>query len=220
MTGWTAEVGPLGALAPEARRRLDAFAVNRVPKGSVLFQPGDAVQGYVIVLEGRIAVHLVGATGRDILLYDVTPGKSCIQSTLGLLGGEDYSAEAVAQTDARIVLLPKEAFLDLLGNSPEFRAMVFAAFAERMQSLMQVLERVAFQKVEARLAAYILAQADATGQVSMTQQDLARAIGSAREVVSRRLDAMARGGLVAVERGKLKVLDAGALKRMSESMSV
>ena len=212
---WTGAVAALSGLAPESRRRLDALGPMEVPAGTVLFRPGDAVRGYVIVLEGRIGVHLIGPTGRDILLYDVVPGKSCIQSTLGLLGGEDYTAEAVAELPTRLVLLPRATFLDLLGSDPAFRALVFAAFAERMQSMMQLLEKVAFQRVEARLAAWLLSRAE-HGAVQATQQDIARGSGSAREVVSPRLDALARQGAIAQARGRVEILDGDALRRIAE----
>jgi CRP/FNR family transcriptional regulator, anaerobic regulatory protein len=161
-------------------------------------------------------VHLIGPTGRDILLYDVVPGKSCIQSTLGLLGGNDYSAEAVAERPSRLVLLPRGAFLDLLGSDAAFRTLVFSAFAERMQSMMHLLEKVAFQRVEARLAAWLLSRAEG-GPIAATQQDIASGIGSAREVVSRRLDALAKQGWIAQERGRVTVLDADALRRLADA---
>jgi CRP/FNR family transcriptional regulator, anaerobic regulatory protein len=212
---WTGAVAALSDLAPDSRRRLDALAPMDVPPGTVLFRPGDAVKGYVIVLEGRIGVHLIGPTGRDILLYDVVPGKSCIQSTLGLLGGEDYTAEAVADRPTRLVLLPRATFLDLLGADPAFRSLVFAAFAERMQSMMHLLEKVAFQRVEARLAAWLLSRAE-DGVVAATQADIASAIGSAREVVSRRLDALARQGAIAQTRGRVEIRDEGTLRRIAD----
>jgi CRP/FNR family transcriptional regulator len=212
---WTGAVPALSGLAPDSRRRLDALAPMEVPPGTVLFRPGDAVKGYVIVLEGRIGVHLIGPTGRDILLYDVVPGKSCIQSTLGLLGGEDYTAEAVADRPTRLVLLPRATFLDLLGADPAFRSIVFAAFAERMQSMMHLLEKVAFQRVESRLAAWLLSHAE-NGVVEATQQDIASAIGSAREVVSRRLDALARQGAIVQARGRVEIRDEGALRRIAD----
>jgi CRP/FNR family transcriptional regulator len=216
---WTGSVPALAGLAPESARRLDALAPMEVPAGTVLFRPGDAVKGYVIVLEGRIGVHLIGPTGRDILLYDVVPGKSCIQSTLGLLGGEDYTAEAVADRPTRLVLLPRATFLDLLGTDPAFRTLVFAAFAERMQSMMHLLEKVAFQRVEARLAAWLLSRAEG-GTVTATQADIASGIGSAREVVSRRLDALARQGAIAQSRGRVEILDAGALRRIADEAAL
>jgi CRP/FNR family transcriptional regulator len=216
---WTGSVPALAGLAPESARRLDALAPMEVPAGTVLFRPGDAVKGYVIVLEGRIGVHLIGPTGRDILLYDVVPGKSCIQSTLGLLGGEDYTAEAVADRPTRLVLLPRATFLDLLGTDAAFRTLVFAAFAERMQSMMHLLEKVAFQRVEARLAAWLLSRAEG-GTVSATQADIASGIGSAREVVSRRLDALARQGAIAQSRGRVEILDAGLLRRLADEAAL
>jgi CRP/FNR family transcriptional regulator, anaerobic regulatory protein len=213
---WTPRVPALSGLAPESVRRLETLMPMDVPAGAVLFRPGEAVKGYVIVLEGRIGVHLIGPTGRDILLYDVVPGKSCIQSTLGLLGGNDYSAEAVAERPSRLVLLPRGAFLDLLGSDAAFRTLVFSAFAERMQSMMHLLEKVAFQRVEARLAAWLLSRSEG-GPIAATQQDIASGIGSAREVVSRRLDALAKQGWIAQERGRVTVLDADALRRLADA---
>jgi CRP/FNR family transcriptional regulator len=212
---WLAGVPALRGLGAEAGRRLEALEPMDVPAGTVLFRPGEAVKGYVIVLDGRIGVHLIGPTGRDILLYDVAPGKSCIQSTLGLLGGDDYTAEAVAERPTRLVLLPRATFLDLLGVDAAFRGLVFAAFAERMQSMMHLLEKVAFQKVESRLAAWLLSRAE-DGTVQATQQDIASGIGSAREVVSRRLDALARRGAIAQARGRVDILDAEILRRLAD----
>ncbi len=213
---WADDTPALAGLDKATLDRLGRLVPMEAPKGTVLFQPGDAVKGYVIVLAGRIGVHLIGPTGREILLYDVEPGQSCIQSTLGLLGEEDYSAEAVAETDVTAVLLPRALFLDLIDSAPAFRRLVFAAFADRMQKVMHILEHVAFLKVEARLAQHLLARADAKGLVTATQADLARAIGSAREVISRRLDALARRGLIRNERGWIEIRDRATLERIAE----
>jgi CRP/FNR family transcriptional regulator len=187
-----------------------------VPVGTVLFSPGDAVKGYVIVLNGRVSVSLTGVTGREMLLYAVTPGQSCIQSTLGLMGGEDYTAEAVTDEDSRVVLMPKALFLQLLDDSPSFRTLVFAAFADRMQTMMHLLEKIAFQRVECRLAAHLLDRAAPSGQLTGTHQELATAVGSAREVISRRLDAWSRRGWVKTTRGKVQIIDMDALKSLSD----
>ena len=217
---WTDEAPDLAALDAPARARLERITPMLAPAGTVLFRPGQAVTGYVIVLKGKIGVHLVGPTGRDILLYRVERGQSCIQSTLGLMGGEDYSAEAVVEQDTRLVLMPRTEFLHLIDNSAGFRRMVFAAFAERMQTMMHVLERVAFQRVEARLAAHLLAQADDEGRVRATQQELATAIGSAREVISRRLDVLAKRGWIAHERGETRILTPEPLRQLAEQNAV
>jgi len=211
---WTADARELAALEAPARAVLERLSPMAVPEAAVLFSPGEAVKGYVIVLEGQVGVNLIGPNGRDLLLYEVAPGQSCIQSTLGLLGGDDYSAEATATRPTRLVLLPRPVFLELLDSSPAFRKVVFAAFAERMQAMMQLIETMSFMRVEARLATLILDRVDETGALEMTQAEIARAIGTAREVVSRRLDALARKGVLRVERGRLSIRDRAALERL------
>jgi len=214
--GWVETAPDLATLDAITARKLNALVPMEVPADTVLFSPGDAVKGYVIVLQGRVSVSLTGASGREMLLYAVTPGQSCIQSTLGLMGGEDYTAEAITDVGSRVVLLPKPLFLQLLDDSPSFRALVFAAFAGRMQTMMQLLEKVAFQRVECRLAAYMLERASPSGHLTATQQELATAVGSAREVISRRLDAWSRRGWVKTMRGKVEIIDPDALKSIAD----
>ncbi len=199
-----------------ARSRLGRLSPHSLPDNHVLFRPGDAVQGYVIVLDGQVDVGLSGVNGREMLLYSVTPGQSCIQSTLGLLGGEDYSAEARTRGPTRLVLLPKPVFLELLNQSDSFRAVVMRAFSDRMQMLMHLLEKVTFQRAEHRLAARLL-ELDQGSEIMITQGDLAREIGTAREVVSRRLEAWAKRGWVETGRGRLRVLDRAALENFAEN---
>ncbi len=211
---WTATSPALSGLDPQARAVLAALPVTDLPRGHVLFHPGEAARGFVIVLQGRIEVFLTGPSGREILLYAVEPGGSCIQTTLGLLGGEDYSGEAISASDCRLVLIPKARFLSLMDQSAGFRSFVFHAFAQRMQDMMHLLERVAFQRIEARLATLLLDRAG-DGLVTATHQDLAVAIGTAREVVSRRLDQFQRQGWVTTERGMVRLTDLPALRQLA-----
>lgn len=217
MNGWTPDAAGLEALETAARTRLDALPTMHLNRGTPLFYPGDSAKGFVVVLEGRVEVFLTGPTGRDILLYAVEPGGSCVQTTLGLLGGEAYSGEAVAATDCRIVLIPKPDFLTLMDGSAAFRRFVFTAFAVRMQGMLHVLERVAFQRIESRLAQALLDRANGD-LVQSTHQELATAIGSAREVVSRRLEAFGKSGWVTTERGAVRIADAPALRRLAAAV--
>ena len=217
MSDWTRDAH-LPDLTQDSLRRLRALAPAQVPRGTALFHPGDAVRGFVVVLSGRVDVFLTGPNGRDILLYAVEPGQSCVQSTLGLLGGEAYSGEAVTRVETSLVLIPRDLFLDLIQVDPGFRGFVFQAFAARMQSMMHLLEWVAFTRIEARLAQVLLDRAEA-GRVAATHAELAVMIGSAREVISRRLDALARRGLVRLERGAVILLDQETLRQIAQSDS-
>lgn len=209
--GWA---GAALGLAPDEAARLDALPVQTLPRGARLFAPGETAQGFAVVLSGRIEVSLTGPTGREILLYAVEPGQSCIQSTLGLLGDEPYSGEAVTVSETRLVLIPVPLFHSLMARSDAFRGFVFRALAMRMNDMTQLLERVAFTRVEARLAQALLDLAEG-GAVEATHAELAARIGSAREVVSRRLEALAKRGLLTTDRGRVELLNRPALARLA-----
>jgi CRP/FNR family transcriptional regulator, anaerobic regulatory protein len=202
-------------LSPESKAALAALPTRNVPRGTVLFRPGDVAQGFVVVLSGRIEVRLTATSGREILLYAVEPGESCVQTTLGLMGNEPYSGEAVTATEARVALIPRPLFLRLLDDDDGFRRFVMNAFGQRMAELTHLLEQVAFGRVEVRLAEALVDLATA-GVVEATQAELAARIGTAREVVSRRLEAFERNGWVSVERGHVRLRNEGELRRLSE----
>ncbi|MCB1517534.1 MAG: Crp/Fnr family transcriptional regulator [Hyphomicrobiaceae bacterium] len=212
---WILTATGLTSLEPAAQKELAGLNPVVVPKGHVLFRPGDRPQGFVLVLSGRIDVHLVGPAGRDLLLYSVQPGETCVQTTLGILGEQDYSGEAVTETDVSAVIVPRERFFGLMEHSPKFRQFVFHAFAQRMQGVTSLLEQVAFVRIETRLAAAILDLMDENGVVSETHQALATRIGTSREVVSRRLDAFKQRGIVDLNRGEVSVTDRAALVSMA-----
>lgn len=199
-------------LAPDSLARLAALPAHDLSKGTVLFRQGDAAEGFVVLLDGRIEVYLTGPSGREILLYAVEPGQSCVQTTLGLMGDDPYAGEAMTATDVRAVIIPKPLFLGLMDRDAGFRAFVMRAFGQRMQDVTRLLERVAFGRVEARLAEALLALAE-DGVVHATQAELAARIGSAREVVTRRLDAFVKAGWVQTDRGSVQITDAGALRQ-------
>jgi len=217
MVGWADQASFLADIDDEARRALEALKPMHVPARATLFRPGDAAQSFVILLSGRIGVYLTGRNGRELLLYSVTPGETCVQTTLGVLGGAPYTGEAVAESDLVAVMVPPAVLERLMASSPAFRAFVFKAFADRLGDLMFVLEQVAFVKVEQRLALALIERMDAAGQVEVTHQELSVIIGTAREVVSGRLEALVSKGVLTSERGQIHILDRGELTRMAKA---
>jgi CRP/FNR family transcriptional regulator, anaerobic regulatory protein len=210
---WTV---PFALRTPAFAQRLAALPHHHMPAGSILFHPGHPAQDFIVVLTGRIEVYLIGPSGREILLYSVEPGESCVQSTLGLLGDEPFTGEAVAATPLELVTIPKALFLAMMDGDAGFRAFVLQAFAQRMTDITRLLERVAFGRIESRLAATLIELADGT-VVHITHADLAARIGTAREVISRRLESMARLGLVSTDRSLVQLRDLPALRRLAEN---
>lgn len=202
-------------LSPSSQAFLARLLPRHIPRGTILFRPGDAAQGFVVVLSGRIEVRLTATSGREILLYAVEPGESCVQTTLGLMGDELYSGEATTATEAEVVVIPRPVFLRLIDEDDGFRRFVMRAFGQRMAELTHLLEQVAFGRIEVRLATALLDLAEGD-VVDATQAELAARIGSAREVVSRRLEAFERHGWVAVERGHVRLRDLSELQRLAD----
>ncbi len=119
---------------------------------------------------------------------------------------ESYSAEGIAESDVSLVMIPLGMFDTLLGQSRAFRSFVFSRFGDRLAEMTHVLETIAFVRIDARLAAALLARREA-GVIETTHQDLADEIGSAREVVSRQLHSFAGQGLIEVRRGAIEIRD-------------
>lgn len=204
---------PLG-FDPATVAQLSRFAPHDFAPGTTLFHPGDGASAFVVVLEGRVEVTLTGQNGREILLYVVEPGESCVQTTLGLLGDEAYSGAATVTAATRLVLIPKPAFLAMMDDDPAFRRYVMRAFGRRMADLTRLLEQVAFARIDVRLASALLDLLD-QGQVTATQAELAARIGSAREVVTRQLHAFAQAGIIRTERGHVDILDPARLRQLA-----
>jgi CRP/FNR family transcriptional regulator, anaerobic regulatory protein len=206
---WISQLGNLNAAT---RAELSSLHRRTLPRGIDLFAPGDRAQGYPVLLSGRVEVFLTGPNGREILLYAVEPGQSCVQTTLGLLGDEAYTGAAATVVECETVVIPKAMFLRLMDADAAFRGYVLRSFGQRMADLTRLLESVAFGRVDARLATVLLDLADGH-VVRATQSEIAARIGSAREVVSRKLDAFAKSGWVTTERGEVHLRDPDALRR-------
>lgn len=198
---------PLGVV----QRIRDSVHTMTIPSGTVVFDERQPCRGFPFVLEGAIRVAKCSGSGRELPLYRVLAGESCIITSSCLLGHADYNARGVAEGATTLALLPRPLFDEMLGE-PAFRDFVFALFSERMAELMQLVEEVAFRKLDQRLAALLLGKGRL---VHATHQQLADELGSVREMVSRLLKGFAEQGLVRLGREQVEVLDAAGLRKMA-----
>ncbi len=192
-------------------RELDA------PAGHVLFRDGDDCKGYVMVITGSVRVQKMDAQGREIVLYRVEAGQTCMLTTACLLGGKAYPAEGIAEENTRLALLSANSFTQLM-ETAVFRRFVMAAIGSRIADLMLLVEDVAFGRMDVRLARLLLCRSEA-GQknIAATHQDLAIELGTAREVISRIIKDFERRGWVHLARGEVGVTDAESLQSLAAS---
>jgi len=192
---------------------LNSAAVMSLSAGDMVFDEDQACQGFPLLLSGSVRVIKASPNGRELQLYRVRPGESCILTSSCLLGGDHYHARGIVEQDAELVLLPAAAFRMLISSSEPFRNYVFDLFSGRITDLMQLVTAVAFQKTDQRLAALLAGKAS---PIRATHQALADELGSVREIVSRLLKNFAEQGWVKLGREQIEVLDPNALKQYAE----
>ena len=182
----------------------------QVPAGTLLFSENDACQGFPLVLQGEIQVSRRSMDGRSLELYRVLPGELCLVSAACLFRTRPLSAQGITTKDTRLLLITPELFLRWL-EAPAFRHEVLGLFAERMADLTGLIEAIAFQRLDSRLAGTLLGHGP---QVRTTHQALADELGTVREIVSRLLRRFERDGWVVLGRERVEVADAAALQQM------
>jgi len=214
---WINRFEGLAQLPGDIRQELSSSSkVVHITAGTTVFGPGQVPDSLLLLLEGTVRVIQTSEGGREIVLYRVEAGQSCVLTTACLLAHEAYSAEGVAETDACAATIPRTVFDALISRSPSFRDFVLAAYSKRITDLFRVIDDVAFGKIDMRLADRLLTLSDETGVLKLTHQDLATELGTAREVVSRQLSEFQRRGWLRLARGQIEVVDAAALSRLAK----
>jgi CRP/FNR family transcriptional regulator len=198
-----------GMPAAELDRILDASSIRTVKTGASVFSSGSPCSGFPMLLSGSVRVTRINPQGREVQLYRVKPGESCIMSTGCLLGDIEYGATGIAESEVRLVVLPPTLFNQLMANNVAFRHYVFALFSERLAGMMELVEAVTFQRLDRRLAALLLERGEV---VHASQQKLADDIGTVREMVGRVLRNFEDRGLVALGREQVRVVNPEGLR--------
>ena len=186
----------------------------RFKAGERIFAPGDLPGSWIAIERGRVRVSLLSPTGREVTLYRIGAGETCLLTTSSLIGDEPLPAEGFAETDVEARIVPKATFDRLIAEDPVFRRDVLRNYANRVAELVVTMQDVLFRAVPERLARTLLAR-ESRGVVEATHQAIAGELGSAREVVSRMLQRFEREGLIAIERGRIVIRDSEALRRIA-----
>ncbi|MDD4929910.1 MAG: Crp/Fnr family transcriptional regulator [Gallionella sp.] len=184
----------------------------KIPSGTVMFDEHQSCQGFPLLLSGSLRVVKSAANGRELQLYRVMTGESCILTSSCLLGDTCYQARGIVEESVEMVLFPAAVFHSMLGKYAPFRHFVFQLFTERLTDLMELVSAVAFQKLDQRLAALL---AGKSSPLHTTHQAIADELGSAREIVSRLLKGFAEQGWVRLGREQITVTDPAALKKFA-----
>lgn len=212
--GWLNAFPELLGLDEAARSKLKQSArIVEAPVGTIGYREADPCNAYVMRLAGRSRVYKISESGREILLYRVAAGETCVLTTTCLLGRSRYPASTVVEEPIRDVVVPAATFHQLMVESEVFRRFVLGNYGDLISDLIVLVDEVAFRNIASRLAGLLLRSE--SGVVNATHQQLADELGSAREVVSRQLKEFERNGWIRLQRGSVQVLDRAALQELA-----
>lgn len=197
---------------------MESSTLAEIAMGQQVFACGAQCENYLLLLKGSVKVQLLSENGREMLLYQVFPGDSCVLTTSCLLSGDCYPAEAFTEQDVCAFVIPSHAFYRCVEQSAFFREFVFKNFATRLSNVIGRIDDVVFSKIDWRLAQELL---KADGKViKITHQELATQLGSVREVISRHLKRFEENGWISLNRGTISINDSAALKKMTKNAVV
>lgn len=215
---WRENFPGLAGLSDEVSVLLDRRAKSvSVKQGTQIFGPGNPAENLLLLVSGTVRVQQLSEAGREIVLYRVRAGESCVLTAACLLAFEDYSAEGIAETDIEAILIPRDTFDELMAASKEFRAFVFEAYSKRITDLFLTIEEIAFKRMDIRVAQKLLELQDTKSVLHVTHQQLAVELGTAREVISRQLKEFERRGWLSLSRGEIDLRDVPAITRLAKS---
>lgn len=198
---------------------------RRFTGGQVIFQKGDPGTSMMAVLSGRVRISAYSEDGREIILNMVEPGQ--LFGEIALLDGKERSADATAMGKTELLILDRREFLPFLEHNPKIAVQLIEVLCDRVRRTSEMVESIAFLDFGARLARLLLQMAKNYGKeiesgllidLRISQADLGNLIASTRESVNRQLSAWTQEGVIAVDQGKITLLDQDALEAMAQSV--
>ena len=198
----------LGRVWPDGGMGSGLTAAQEVPAGTVLFSENEPCRGFPLVLDGEVRVSRRSADGRSLELYRVGPGELCLVSSACLFRAQPMTAQGVAARPTTLVLVPPARFDAWLAD-PGFRSFVMGLLAERLADLTALVDAIAFQRLDQRLASALLGHGP---ELHLTHQALADSLGTVREMVTRLLRRFEREGWIELGRERIRIRDSAALR--------
>jgi len=206
----------------EADMVRNAGYVRSFARGEVLRSPCEECLGMLYLLSGSLRVYIVSDEGREITLFSLGVGETCVISASCVLSQITFQTVITATADCQVVVIPSPIFKELIDGNINVRCMAYEILARRASSIVWVFQQILFLHLDQRIAAYLVNQVERTGSITIegTQEHIAQEVNSAREAVTRQLTRFADEGLVEVQRGRVIILNLPALKNLSRYLSL
>jgi len=186
--------------------------IKTIPKGQQIAYEGMNSEWFFVVLSGDIRVYKMSESGKEITLFNIKNDESCILTIFSILSQQKYPAFASTQSDITALMIPAALFKRLADEHSSLRDHIFLSLSSRLTDILNTFDEVIFQRMDSRIAKFILAKcANAGDTLMMTHEQLSLELGTNRVVVSRILEAFAEEGSVTLSRGCITLQDRNEL---------
>ncbi|HLW63045.1 MAG TPA: Crp/Fnr family transcriptional regulator [Flavobacterium sp.] len=195
--------------SPELVEKLHQNSIRKeYEAGSVILNENASIRSIPIVVKGTLKVIRTEEDGREILLYYIKAGESCIMSFLGGMHNEISKVKAEVEEDAEILFLPMDKVSLFIKEYPQWLDYIFRLYHKRFEELLEIVNAIAFKKVDERLLTLLYKKQELTGNktLTITHEQLANELGTARVVVSRLLKQLEEIGKVKLGRNKITLV--------------
>ena len=189
---------------------------KRFNKNQIISSNSTACLGIIFILIGEIRISLISDEGREITLYRAHAGEFCVSTASCVIHQLTFETIVTAEEDTTVLVIPSSITSRLMESNVHVRAFVFERETERYSQTIWAIQQMLFKKFDQRLAAYFIDAYQSTGkpEIKKTQEEIARDVNSAREVVARMLKDFAAKGFVEIRRGKIVLKNAEGLKKL------
>ncbi|MBN2657426.1 MAG: Crp/Fnr family transcriptional regulator [Spirochaetales bacterium] len=197
----------------DTARLISSVKAVSIEEGDILVNQGDSCLYLPIVLRGSIKVTKVSQNAREVVLYYINTGGSCILSALGILNSSTFPANALCDRKANVLLIPSSIIREFVHKYEGWRNFVFKLYNSRFNHLLCFIDEILFSKLDVRLVRHLLTLSGSDSIIRKTHQQLAEELGSTREVISRILKDMEKNGHIALGRGSVSLLEPEKIKK-------
>lgn len=180
---------------------------TELPEEFEIMSPISPCEQFMLILDGHVRVYQHTPDDREVTLYRLGPGDVCVLSINGLLHRKAYGAFAKSESKLQTLIFSKEQFFEAMGISETFRNYVLTSVSDRFNDLLELMETTVFESLDTRLICLLgkMTRASSTNTIHITHQELARELGTSREVISRVLKGLEQRGCIKLSRGMIQV---------------
>ena len=196
---------------------LNAIQYAKLPANSIICNQSAQCSQLGLLVSGRVRVYKLSESGKEITLYRIKPGESCVLTASCILSDINFPAFAVTEVETEALMVPTSFVNKRIAENTIWQKFIFSLVAKRLADVIEVIEEVAFKKLDSRIAKQLLYMgASNQNTIQITHQQLAGELGTSREVISRILKDFEHQGIIDVLRGKISILDRTKIKKIAD----